>query len=120
MNHQERVDEPVAADKSHLARKLDAVGWGLFFIWVGIAFMAHLGLGVGLLGVGIITLAGQIARQALSLKLEGSWIVVGLLFVVAGLWSVLEARVALVPILLILVGLAWIISAVWRKSTPKE
>ena len=40
--------------RRHMARKLDAVGWGLFFIWVGIAFLADLGWGVGLVGVGVL------------------------------------------------------------------
>jgi len=30
--------------------KLDAAAWGVFFLWVGIALVAGLGWGVGLLG----------------------------------------------------------------------
>lgn len=120
MNHHEHGEEPKTTGKSHLARKLDAAAWGLFFVWVGIAFLADLGLGVGLLGVGIITLAGQAARKGCDLKLEGFWVVVGLLFLLGGLWNLFQAEVALVPILLIVVGLAWIISALWGKHAPKE
>ena len=46
-------------ERRHLEKKLDAIGWGLFFIWVGIAFIAKQSIGVGLLGVGILTLAVQ-------------------------------------------------------------
>ena len=34
-----------AADKQVTVQKLDAIGWGLFFIWIGIALLANLWLG---------------------------------------------------------------------------
>jgi len=114
------VEEERAFQRRHLARKLDAVGWGLFFIWVGIAFLADLGTGVGLLGVGIITLGGQVARRYYNLKPEGFWVVVGLLFVVGGLWNLIEARIALVPLLLIVAGLAVLVSAFWGKPRSED
>lgn len=52
--------------KKNLDRKLDAVGWGLFFIWIGIAILADVGWGVGLIGVGLIILGGLVARGYLS------------------------------------------------------
>jgi hypothetical protein len=61
-NHWE-VDKP---QKKNLDRKLDAVGWGLFFIWIGIAILADVGWGVGLMGVGLIILGGLVAREYLS------------------------------------------------------
>ena len=115
-----QVEEVRASERHRLAKKLDALGWGLFFIWVGIAFLADFHIGVGLLGVGIITLGGQAARKFLDLKLEGFWVVVGLLFFVGGLWELFEAEVGLVPILLIVVGLALLVSAFWGKRPLKE
>jgi hypothetical protein len=73
--------------RSELTRKLDAVGWGLFFIWMGIALLAHVGWGVGLLGVGIIILGGQAARRYYILKLEGFGVAVGLFFFLGGIWD---------------------------------
>lgn len=49
-----------------LRRKLDAIGWGLFFIWIGIAILANVGWGFGLIGVGVIILGGFAAREYLS------------------------------------------------------
>lgn len=96
--------------RAELARKLDAVGWGLFFIWVGIAMLADVGWGVGLLGVGIITLGMQVVQKFVGLKLEGFWIVVGLLFAVGGIWELYEFKLSLVPILLIIAGIALLLS----------
>ncbi|MBA4392767.1 MAG: hypothetical protein C0407_04350 [Desulfobacca sp.] len=52
--------------RKRLNRKLDTVGWGLFFIWMGIALLAGLGWGVGFLGVGLIILGKLVAREYLS------------------------------------------------------
>jgi hypothetical protein len=54
------------ARKKKLNRKLDAAGWGLFFIWTGVAVLADVGWGVGLIGVGVIILGGLAAREYLS------------------------------------------------------
>lgn len=54
------------AQRKKRGRKLDAVGWGLFFIWMGIAVLADVGLGVGFLGVGLIILGGVVAREYLA------------------------------------------------------
>ena len=53
------------AQRTKLERKLDAVGWGLFFIWIGIAILADVGWGVGLIGVGTIILGSLVAREYL-------------------------------------------------------
>jgi hypothetical protein len=63
-------------------------------------------------GVGVITLAVQVVRKYLNLKLEGFWVVIGLLFVVGGLWELFEPDLPLVPILLIVAGAALLISVV--------
>ena len=61
----EKQTEELNSTKSHdISKKLEATGWGLFFIWIGIAFLANFDFGLGLLGVGIITLGGQAARKA--------------------------------------------------------
>ena len=99
-----------SAQRSELTRKLEAVGWGLFFIWVGAALFAHLGWGVGLLGVGIITLGAQVARWYFALKLEGFWVVVGFLFMVNGIWELFRVQIGLVPILCIIAGFALLVS----------
>ncbi len=84
VNHNGELE---TGQRRQLSRRLDAVGWGLFFIWMGIALLTHVGWGVGLLGVGIITLGCQAARRHYILKLEGFWVVVGLFFFFGGFWD---------------------------------
>ena len=100
------------------AHKLDAIGWGLFFIWVGIAVLANLSWGIGLVGVGVLVLSGQLARKYMGLTFEAFWAVVGALFVIGGIWEMLSVRVSLIPILCIVAGLSLIVSALAVK--PKE
>jgi hypothetical protein len=69
------------------------------------------GTGVDLLGVGAITLGGQAARNYFGLRLEGFWVVVGLLFAVGGLWELFEVKLSLVAVLFIAAGLAFFVSA---------
>ena len=112
MTHAEHLPAPNA----QLVHRLDAAAWGIFFVWVGIALFANFGWGLGLLGVGAITLGGQIARRSFGLVLEGFWVVVGVLFVLAGVWQFLRVQFSLIPVVLIVAGVALLYSAVRRRS----
>ena len=96
--------------RGSLSKKLEATAWGLFFIWTGIAFLADVGWGAGLIGVGIITLGAQVARRHFALKLEGFWVVVGFLFTVGGIWELFRVQIGFMPILCIIAGFALLVS----------
>jgi hypothetical protein len=97
-------------------KNLEAVGWALFFIWIGIAMLADIGFAIGLFGVGIITLGSQTARKYFNFKVEGFWVIAGLLFVLGGIWKLLKIEFDLLPILLIVAGLVFIISVIRVKK----
>lgn len=108
--------------RAPLAKRLDAFAWGLFFIWVGVAFLANVGWGVGLLGVGVITLGMQMARKYLDLPIERFWVVVGIVFVVWGGFQLLDIQLrewsipgGATPIVFIAVGIVLVLSALLRK-----
>lgn len=102
------------------AGTIDAAGWGAFFIWLGLAFLAHVGWGVGLLGIGIIALAAQAARKYVGLEADRFGLTVGMLFVVAGLYRLFNIPIPsqLAPIVLIVIGIA-ILTSAWRRR-PKD
>lgn len=110
------VEEQNAINQTDLAQKLSAVGWSLFFIWVGISFLAKLDFGYGLLGVGIITLGMQLIRKIFNLKFEGFWLVIGLLFILGALGYLLDVSIPLVPIVLILAGIFLLFSTLKKKK----
>lgn len=95
------------------AKKLDAVGWAIFFIWAGVAWIANVGFGVGLIGVAAIILGKQAIRRLLGFNLEFFWIVAGIGFAIGGLWEYLEVQTPLAPIILIIAGIALLVSVIW-------
>jgi hypothetical protein len=107
-------------ERSNPAKRLAAAGWGLFFVWIGVVVLAEVDAGVGLMGVGVITLGVQLARTSLGLHVEGCWLVVGLLFLVGGIWRLFDVSLPLVAVLLVLGGLALLVSGVRGKPLVKR
>jgi hypothetical protein len=105
--------------KSELARKLDGVGWGLFFIWVGAVLLADIETGGALLGVGIITLGVQATRKLLALRTEGFWLVVGTGFLLGGIWHLADTNLPLLPLVAIVAGLAVLLTSIFPKGRPE-
>jgi hypothetical protein len=105
-----------------LSQKLDAVSWGVFFIWIGVAFLANVGWGAVLLGIGLIAFGTQAARRYFGLPAERFWLIIGTVFVVWGVWNLLELWFGetsipddALPVLFIAVGVTVIVSSLTRK-----
>ena len=92
------------------AHKLPAAGWGLFFIWIGIAQLLQLSTGIILLGIGTIALLVQVARKYLNLRIELFNVVIGLLFMIGGFWENYKPYSPLIPVFLIIVGTGLLLS----------
>lgn len=107
-------------DRRLTLHKLEGLAWGLFFIWIGIALLANLGWGIALLGVGILVLCGQIARKCMALEFETFWLIVGVFFVMGGVWVLVDVRVSLIPIFCIVAGAVLLVSALVGKPRAKE
>lgn len=105
----------IVEDRRLSLQKLDKFGWGLFFLWVGFALLAKISWGIGLLGVGVIVLGGQAARRYLSLALETFWVLVGVLFLLAGFWQLFSVQVSLIPIVCIVAGVLLLVSGLIGK-----
>ena len=80
------------------------------------AWLLNVGTGIGLLGVGILTLGMQVVRKSFNLPLEGGWIVVGGLMVLSALWELFHVEINLVPIFIIIAGVALLISILKGKK----
>jgi len=104
-----------------LPKKVDTAGWGIFFIWIGIAWLAKVDWGVGLFGVGIIMLGGQAVRRYSGLPVEAPGLVVGIFLVVGGAWKLLQLNEAtipggLAPILCVAVGVVLLVFALLTRQ----
>lgn len=101
-----------------LAEKLDKAGWGIALIWIGVAILLNFDWGAGLSGLGVIILTGQLLRQYLALGWDGFALALGICLGLAGLGPLLGERLddaALLPILSIALGTAFLASALLRK-----
>ncbi len=94
------------------ARQLDAIGWAVFFIWIGLAMLAGLLWGWFLLGTGILILAVQIGRWLTGVEIEKSWIACGAVLLAGGVWQLVDMPWPLAPLLLILLGVILLSKAV--------
>ena len=103
--------------------RFDAIGWALFFVWVGVAWLAGFSLGTGLFGVAIITLGMQGIRKIYGVPIEWFWVLVGLGFAAAGLWQWIDIQKPLAPVVLIVIGIAillWSVIPRSRNSHPRH
>jgi hypothetical protein len=96
--------------------RYDIAGWAIFFIWVGVAWLADVGIGVGLLGVAAITLGMQGLRKVRRVPVERFWVLVGIGFAIAGFWQWSDFQKPLAPFILIAAGVGLL---VW-KTLPRS
>lgn len=99
-------------------RQLDAVGWGLFFVWVGVAILLDLGWGWGLLGVAAIILGGAAIRSFKGLPVEGFWVAVGVVLVACAVWEFFAISRPMLPVLIIGFGVVMLLRA-FRGPRPR-
>jgi hypothetical protein len=106
------------------AARIEAFGWGLFFIWTGVAFLADVGWAAGIMGVGLIALGTQAARKASGLPVEWFGLAAGLAMTGWGAWSLsglrgvaVDVPVAFLPVLLIALGIALVLRALVRRHS---
>ncbi len=106
----------ISRERREKAKRITAAGWGAFFVWLGFVLMFKAGSGAILIGVGVISFCVQVVRMYAGLESERFWVVVAILFIIVGVWELLEIRIPLMSFLLIVVGIAFILSAVRRKG----
>jgi hypothetical protein len=106
------TEVPKSTNPPKFANKLPAAGWGLFFIWTGIALLLKLGAGIILLGIGAIALLVQAAHKYLNLRLKVFNVIIGLLIMIGGFWENYKPDSPLIPVFLIVVGTGLLVSVI--------
>lgn len=104
--------------KESLSRRLEAIGWGLFLITIGMLWLAPAGIvpeGTWLIAAGVIMLGVNLVRYLNGIKLRGTSLLLGLLAIVFGLGELAGVQLPFVSILLIVFG-ASIILRPWLDS----
>ena len=102
-----------STEKSELARQLDSTARAIFVIWIGIGMLLAISWGWFVVGLGILILAAQLARLQMNIKIEGFRVAWGTVFLVGGLWTVLNlASWPLAPVVLMVLGMVLLGKAV--------
>ncbi len=109
------AQSPEASNRDDSIRQIDAAAWAVFFIWVGMVMLAGLPWGWFLVGVGVLILGAQVARQQRNLKIETFGVVIGLIILAAGIWELLSLPWPLMPIALIVLG-GYLL---WKTLSPR-
>ncbi len=96
-------------------KRLDAIGWGLFFLVSGVALLLP-GLpdGSWLLGVAAILLGLSAVRQLMNLPVNGFAVILGIVAAAAGAGAYAGVAVPWFALLLVLCGVALVGTEVLR------
>lgn len=95
-----------------IGKRIDAIGWALFFIMIGgigLAPKESIPEGTWLIGVGLIMLGNNAVRYLSGLKMINFTMLLGLLALGIGISVMFGIDLPVFPILLILVGVSIII-----------
>jgi len=103
--------------RSDMGRKLDAIGWGAFFVWIGFTMLVKvLKPGVAAIGVGAIIIIEAIMRLVLGVSVGGFWVLMGVIFLAAGFGEIFAINLPLLPIAFLVCGILLIV----RQTTKAK
>ncbi|MCP4679497.1 MAG: hypothetical protein GY854_29200 [Deltaproteobacteria bacterium] len=107
----------------NMARRIDAIGWALFFVMIGCLWMVPaktLPESTWLVGVGLIMLGSNAARRVFGLGAVGWTLVVGLIALAAGVSGLFGVALPVFPILIVICGLSTVIGALRKNNNASQ
>ncbi len=113
-----QLSEDIWAKKRKMDRRIESIGWALFFIWSGVLLIAPHGYfpeGSWLIGTGLIIVVSMGIRYLYGIRINGFWLVLGLLALSFGISEFFRLDLPVFPILLIIGGVVIVYIALFRK-----
>jgi len=111
------------AQKQAMDKRLESIGWALFFVMSGILWIMPEELvpeGAWLFGTGLIILGFSGIRYLYRIKIEEFWLVMGILFLSFGLSEYFILDLPILPILLVLIGISIVYKAFLSKTRKRD
>ena len=106
-----------------LSKRINSIGWALFFIMLGCLWMVPketLPESTWLIGAGIIMLGTNLARYSSGIKMAGFNNVIGVLAVAAGISAIMGINLPVFPILVVIIGLSIILGHLTEKNDQRK
>lgn len=113
----------IKAKKRRLDRKIESVGWALFFIWSAVVLIAPDELipeGSWLIGTGLIIIASMGIRYLYGIRIDGFWMVLGFFALGFGISEYFGLNLPFLPVILIILGVVIVYNAFFRKIYRKN
>lgn len=115
-------DQPVSdqdAEKLALNKRLELIGWALFFIMIGCLWLMPdewIPENTWLIGAGVILLGVNGVRRLYGIKMSACTLVLGIIAVLYGASGFFDVNVPFFPVLFVLIGVAILVSAFRQKA----
>lgn len=103
---------------STFVRSVDAIGWALFFMWVGIALLASFSWTVSLVGTAAIILVVQGTLLLRGERLDVFMAAIGVVLLIGAFADVYGSPWSLFPTLLIVIGIAMLVDTL--RGGPRD
>ncbi len=101
--------------RAAVSDRVDTIGWGLLFVAIGaVVLVPALPDGAWLIAAGIVMLGASAVRAWLQLRVHGVTVVLGIVALAAGVFTVAGFTTEVGPLVLIVLGLTLVIGALYR------
>jgi hypothetical protein len=103
---------------SQLSDRVDTAGWGVLLLAIGaLSLVPVMPDGAWLVGVGLVMLGSIVVRAWLGLPRRDATVVIGIVALAIGVFTVAGLTTEVVPLVLILLGLTLVVSAMDRRGS---
>ncbi len=105
--------------KDTLNRRLDEIGWGLFFLLIGGLWIApNVPSGAWLVGAGLILLGVNVVRRFNDIPVSTLTVVLGIVALAAGFGDYFGVKLPFFALLFILIGASMIAKPLFERQRP--
>ncbi len=103
--------------RAAISDRVDTIGWGLLFVAIGaVSLMPAMPDGAWLIAAGIVLLGASAVRAWMGLGAYGTTIVVGVVALSAGIFTIAGLTTEVGPLVLIVLGLALVVGTLYRSQ----
>ena len=100
-----------------LSDRIDTLGWGLLFVAIGVvSLMPAMPDGAWLVAAALVMLGASAVRLWLRLADRGVTVIVGLVALAAGVFTIAGLTTEVAPLVLIVLGLTLMVGALYRAQ----